>query len=110
MEDFTTLDATAQADLVRRREVRPIELVDAAIARIERLNPSLNAVVTPMFERARDAAARPVGQGPFAGVPFLLKDLLAEYAGVRITEAAGSWASTCPPSTASSWRGSSTPG
>ena len=89
MDGFTTLDATAQADLVRRREVRPLELVDAAIARIERLNPSLNAVVTPMFERAREAAARPVGHGPFAGVPFLLKDLLAEYAGVRITEGSG---------------------
>src|SRR5262245_55171497 len=56
MHDLASLDATAQADLVRRREVKPIELVDAAIARIERLNPELNAVVTPLYEQARAAA------------------------------------------------------
>lgn len=79
------LDATAQADLVRRGEVQATELVDAAIERIERLNPALNAVVTPMFEQARVAAAGELPDGPFAGVPFLLKDLLASYGGVRMT-------------------------
>ena len=52
-DDFAWMDATAQAELVRKKEVQPIELVEAAIARIERLNPTLNAVVTPMFELAR---------------------------------------------------------
>lgn len=51
------------------------------------MNPSLNAVVTPMYDLARRAAAGPVVDAPFAGVPFLLKDLLAEYAGVPLTEA-----------------------
>ena len=83
--DLSNLDALAQADLVRRREVKPIELVDAAIARIERVNPKLNAVVTPMFDLAREAAGAPQLAGPFAGVPFLLKDLFAQYAGVRLT-------------------------
>src|SRR3990170_3556587 len=81
MDDLAFLDATAQADLVRRKEVKPIELVDAAIERIERLNPTLNAVVTPMYDLARKAAAGPLPDGPFAGVPYLLKDLGAEYGG-----------------------------
>ena len=85
LDDFAFLDATAQAELVRRREVKAIELVDAAIERIERLNPTLNAVVTPMYEQARTTATSEMPHGPFAGVPFLLKDLLASYGGVRMT-------------------------
>src|SRR3990170_7398189 len=85
MDEFAFLDATAQADLVRRKQVKPIELVDAAIERIERLNPSINAVVTPMYEIAREAASGPLPDGAFTGVPFLLKDLSAPYAGARLT-------------------------
>lgn len=84
-DEFAFLDATAQAELVRRREVKAIELVDAAIERIERLNPALNAVVTPMYEQARMTAAGRVPEGPFTGVPFLLKDMVAAYGGVRMT-------------------------
>jgi len=62
--------------------------VDAAIERIKQLNPTLNAVVTPMYEQARTAASGELPQGPFTGVPFLLKDLLASYAGVRMTSGA----------------------
>jgi amidase len=79
------LDATAQAELVRKKEVTPIELIEAAIERIERINPAINAVVTPMFDAARAAAVGALPDGPFTGVPFLLKDLLAAYAGVRMT-------------------------
>jgi len=86
MDDLAFLDATALADLVRRKEVKAIELVDASIDRIERLNPSLNAVVTPMYDLARKAALSPLSEGPFAGVPFLLKDLLAEYGGAALIE------------------------
>ena len=77
------LDAADQAALVRRGEVTPLELVDAAIARVERLNPSLNAVVTPLFDSAREAARGPLPEGPLKGVPYLLKDLGAAQAGVR---------------------------
>ena len=87
MDPLAFLDATAQAELVRRKEVTPAELVEAAIARIERLNGQLNAVVTPMYDLARQSALSPLAAGPFAGVPFLLKDLGAEYAGVSFTEA-----------------------
>ena len=85
-DELANMDAMAQADLVRRKEVLPIELVDAAIERIENLNPVLNAVVTPMYEKARKESSGSIPAGIFAGVPFLLKDFLAEYAGVRFTE------------------------
>ena len=85
MEELTCLDAMAQAELVRRKEIKPIELLDAAIARIERVNPQINAIVTTMYDLARSTAAGPLPDGPFAGVPFLLKDLTASYAGVRMT-------------------------
>lgn len=84
-DPFVDLDATAQAELVRRKEVKPIELVDAAIERIERLNPTINAVVTPMYEEARTVARGELPQGPFTGVPFLLKDIFTSYAGVPLT-------------------------
>jgi amidase len=85
VDDFFRLDATAQAELVRSRQVSPAELVEAAIARIERFNPALNAVVTPMYEEARRVIDAGMPDGPFAGVPFLLKDLGAPYAGVPST-------------------------
>ncbi len=83
--ELARLDATAQAELVRGGEVTPVELVEASIERIERLNPPVNAVVTPMFDLALEAARRDLQDGPFTGVPFLLKDLSATYAGVRMT-------------------------
>jgi len=83
-KELGQLDATAQAELIRNKEVKPIELVDAAIDRIERVNNTLNAVITPMFDQARATATDKLPDGPFSGVPFLLKDLLASYAGVRM--------------------------
>jgi amidase len=80
MEDLAWLDATALAQLVRQGQVSPQELVDHAIARIERLNPTLNAVIHPRFAKARAEAAAPA-DGPFRGVPFLLKDILGMQAG-----------------------------
>ena len=85
IEDLSYLDATALAELVRLKQIKPIELVEGAIDRIERLNPTINAVVTSMYEEAREAATNNLPEGPFTGVPFLLKDLVATYAGVRTT-------------------------
>ena len=70
-DDLAALDATAQAELVRRGAVSPRELVDAAIARLERLNPRLNAVIHPALERRRDAAAaaRPARRARSAACP-----------------------------------------
>lgn len=82
IDELSTMDATAQAELVRRRELTPLALVDAAIARLERVNPTLNAVITPLFEEARAAAVSPdLPDGPFRGVPFLLKDIGAMQKG-----------------------------
>jgi amidase len=76
------LDATALGELVSKRAVTPLELVDAAIRRIEAIDGRLNAVVTHGFERAREVARnRLSGKSPFEGVPFLIKDLI-EYPGM----------------------------
>ncbi len=72
------LDATAQAELVRRRDVSPRELVDAAIARIERLDPKLGCVIHPAFTEGRAAVP---ADGPFRGVPLLMKDIGGVEAG-----------------------------
>ena len=85
VEDLAFMDAGDQAELVRKKDLQPIELVNAAIERIERINPRLNAVVRPMFDLARTAAQGKLPDGPFRGVPFLLKDLVAAYAGVPMT-------------------------
>jgi len=85
MDELISYDATGLATLVRQKQIKAIELVDASIERIERFNPTLNAVVTPMFEQAREAAVGKLIDGPFSGVPFLLKDLGAPYAGIRMT-------------------------
>ena len=78
--DYDRHDAIALAELVRRRQISPRELIDEAIARIERLNPLINAVIHPMFERARREADG-LPDGPFRGVPMLIKDLVALVAG-----------------------------
>jgi len=83
--DYDKYDGLGLAELVRKKEVKPSELVEEAISRIERLNPQLNAVIYKMYELAREAADRDIPDGPFKGVPFLMKDLLMAYAGVPLT-------------------------
>ena len=73
MFDLALLDATAQAEMVRNGEVSPTELVEAAIARVEQVNPALNAIIHERFDRALDEAAD-VRDGPFRGVPIVVKD------------------------------------
>jgi len=81
-DELAFLDATAQADLVRRRKASPAELVQAAISRIERVDRELNAVIIPLFDKARAQAAGPsLPDGPFRGVPFLVKEIFAHTAG-----------------------------
>lgn len=80
--EYAGHDGLGLADLIRRGQVSASEVLEAAIARIEAVNPQLNAVVRPLFERARQKVASGVAQGPFFGVPFLVKDLLAQIDGV----------------------------
>ncbi|MCP5199905.1 MAG: amidase [Gammaproteobacteria bacterium] len=87
MHELMMKTMAEQAALVRRGEISPVELTDAAIAAIEALNPALNAVVLPLFDYAREQARAVARDAPFAGVPLLLKDMLAECAGTPLTEA-----------------------
>jgi amidase len=75
------VDATAQAELVRSGDVAPLELVDDAIARVEKMNGELNAVIHERFDQARAEARGTLPDGPFRGVPFVVKDLLAGIEG-----------------------------
>ena len=83
--DYGALDALGLADLVRRRKVTAAELLDEAIARAARVNDQLNAIVTPLHDDARRAIAAGLPDGPFAGVPFLLKDLDAACEGTLMS-------------------------
>lgn len=84
-DDTRWLDATDQAALVASGEVTAVELLDAAIERIERDDTGLNAVTIRWFERARASAAAGLPDGPFRGVPFLLKDLWAHFEGETLS-------------------------
>jgi len=85
MNDIASLDATALADLIRSKQVKPSELLESAIDRADNVNPTLNAIITPMYDLARKTAEAPIEESAaFCGVPFLLKDLTAEYGGVPI--------------------------
>jgi amidase len=77
-------DATGLGELVRKGDVEPRELVDAAIARAEKVEPEINAIAEPLFERARALALKVDRDAPFAGVPFALKDLGTVWNGVPI--------------------------
>lgn len=85
IQGYEELDATALAALVRKKELHPTELVEEVISRIEAVDPMLNAVVHKMYDQARKAAAGPLPEGPFAGVPFLVKDLDGYLAGEPYT-------------------------
>jgi len=83
--EYDRHDALGLADLVRRGEITREELLEEAIRRTEALNPRLNAVITPMYESARRSLREPAVDGPFDGVPLLLKDLLHAFAGVPLS-------------------------
>ncbi len=80
-DEYRRYDALGLAELVRKGDVTPLELLDIAIARTEAVNPQLNAVIHKMYDEGRRLAARVDRQAPFAGVPFLIKDLGLEVKG-----------------------------
>lgn len=83
-DDYLQHDGLGLAALIRDKQVTPAELLEAAIARADAVNPKINAVVIPMHEIARQRAQQALA-GPFAGVPFLVKDVIQDYAGVPTT-------------------------
>ena len=84
-KEYDQYDGLELAELVKKKEVSAAEICEEAIRRIERVNPALNAVITPMYDQARQAVQATLPDGPFTGVPFLLKDLLGDFAGVPQT-------------------------
>jgi len=84
-KEYEDYDALGLAALIRRREVRAEEVLEAAIERIEARNPRLNAVVHKTYEEVPRAARARVSNGPLAGVPYLLKDLYVLLAGAPTT-------------------------
>lgn len=90
MQDYGTNDAVGLAELVRKREVSPAELLEAARARAAEVNPKINAIVADVDPPASAASA----DAPFAGVPFLLKDLFQDLAGHVTTNGSRAYAST----------------
>jgi amidase len=83
-DSYHEYDGLGLAELVRRKQVKPSELAEEAISRIEKLNSKLNAVICKMYGPAREVAERAAADGPFAGVPFLVKDLMTACAGVPL--------------------------
>ncbi len=81
IQNYSDYDATDLAEMVRSGQVSAAELLEEAIERTERVNPQINAVVYPYYDEARERAYAGLPEGPFTGVPFLLKDLYLLYAG-----------------------------
>lgn len=79
--EYGDYDALGLAALIAAGEVSPSEVLEAAIARTEAVNGTINAVVYKAYDEARKAVAGPLPDGPFRGVPFLVKDLLLTVAG-----------------------------
>ncbi|HKB82443.1 MAG TPA: amidase, partial [Burkholderiales bacterium] len=94
--EYEQYDALGLADLVRRKEVMPDELLEAAIERVEARNPAVNAVTMRLYDYGRKAIADGLPDGPFRGVPFLMKDLTSPVAGVRMTRGSRFFADTAP--------------
>ena len=94
--DYEQYDATGLAGLIAAKKVKPEEVLEAALERIEARNPALNAIVHRMDDAARQALAAGVPQGPFAGVPFLLKDLYALDAGHPVSNGSKFWRGFVP--------------
>jgi amidase len=95
------LDATETAAMIRRREITALEAVEEAIARAQELQPKLNFLVTDTFDRARERASSGSLEGPFAGVPYLVKDMydvrgVPTRWGAKFSESVGPAAKNCP--------------
>jgi amidase len=89
-EEYAKYDALGLAELVQKKAVTPEELLDVAIARAEAVNPKINAIVVKLYDEARQAIACGLPDGPFSGVPFLVKDLLFQMKGVECSHSSRS--------------------
>lgn len=90
-KEYGNYDGLGLAELVRKKKVKPGELVEETITRIETHNPQLNAVVNKLYDRARSMAESKLPDGPFKGVPFLMKDLIATLEGIPTSSGNKLW-------------------
>ena len=95
-KEFGNYDAVGLAELVAQKDVTPTELLETAIERVEAVNPQLNAVTATMYDEARKTIDAGPAEGPFKGVPYLLKDLYADYAGFPTTNGSNLYDSVIP--------------
>jgi amidase len=95
-DELAGLDGLAQVELFRRGELSARELLEAAIARAEAINPAINAINRPMYDEARETLRTAPPNGPYAPLPFLLKDIFANYVGVPTTAGSRLFADTMP--------------
>ena len=96
-KDYEHFDALGLAELVKLGKVAPDELLEAAIERVEARNAAVNAVTMKLYDYGRQAIVDGLPDGPFKGVPFLLKDLTAQVAGIKMTRGSKFFADTPPP-------------
>jgi Asp-tRNA(Asn)/Glu-tRNA(Gln) amidotransferase A subunit family amidase len=96
-KDYEHYDALGLAELVKQGKTTPSELLEAAIERVESRNSAVNAVTMKLYDYGRQVITDGVPDGPFKGVPFLLKDLTASLAGVKMTRGSKFFADTPPP-------------
>src|SRR3954447_3899932 len=94
--DYENYDALGLAELVRRKQITPEDLLEAAIERVETRNPAVNAVTMKLYDHGRRAIAQGLPEGPFRGVPYLVKDLTSAIAGVKMTRSSKFFADTPP--------------
>lgn len=114
-KEYDKYDAVGLAELVRKRKVSPLELCEEAIARIEKQNPALNAVIYTMYDDARRAARGPLPKGPCRRAPLPVCLFFSKTSYRRLRErlspsGAGPGKTTCPTTTASTSAASRTPG
>lgn len=84
-EELANYDGIGLASLVRKKAVSPDELLDVVISRIERLDPDLNFMAVKAYDHAKELIGNSLPDGPFKGVPWLLKDLVLHHSGIRCT-------------------------
>ncbi|MBM3517369.1 MAG: amidase [Alphaproteobacteria bacterium] len=97
LPEYESFDGLGLAELVRTRQVKPEELLDAAIERVEARNPKLNAVVNKLYDYGRAAIAAGLPEGPFTGVPYLIKEIASQIGGVPTTRGSRFFADVVPP-------------
>ncbi|MFO7884492.1 MAG: amidase [Desulfobacteraceae bacterium] len=96
MNDYESYDAVELADFVRTGQIHPSEILEAAVDRIERLNPHINAVVRKMYDQAEKSIEKGLPKGTLQGVPFLLKDLGENYKGIPTSQGSRQFADYMP--------------